>query len=671
MDVTVNIRGNAQGLRDELENVSNTPDVDVPGREPDASRQPLPPSDRLIDDIRREIAEQRNSVVSTTNRAALDLVSQSQREAMNRDISARYDARRSDAQSRLEAQYGKIDEDMERMRQRGITNLGDKADDPFYQSVLNQQIEDERTRRYKKVGTMFDAEFDEIDRQEGEEKANAERELTDAIKRLTGEMERKDRQEASGGDPNSYINRLRQQRRELLQERDNAPDEAGALAAQGRINAIDDQLRRVMQRSTEGGGGRGGIGGDNVLQAGMGLENLFSGMKNGNLGGAISGAGLSIAGISGMSPAAMMRFMGWVGLAAGAAEIATGLGKGYDQLGDLSAFRSTAGGMRGAAASGFLSSNLDSVNAWGVDYGDLGMKRDEFIAEARKRVAARGMADEWGQETVGQIALERQYALNQGALMQGSRYDRYGTNVTDAISQLVTLLTGIQGSGVTTSDFTRVQEKFDIQQQIMASYLGRTDRPDYGVANNILGAFSSTGVTQDSRMGGDIQTFQNAIQNPMNERMKAIVYGTVADLFPETGGDMAQIDRRLKDPKNEGRIMQAVVKRIEEMFGGTDTTMGYFAFQSIFPGISPDRLDKYVSDISSGQAGALLFNGPRNQDQINADALQNKKTLIEETPELLSGISRGIASISNAVTNTGVKIAWGSGVKPNVTNDGN
>lgn len=49
MDVTVNIRGNAQGLRDELENV--TPDqpttpTPTPGRTPDDSRPPTLPTER-------------------------------------------------------------------------------------------------------------------------------------------------------------------------------------------------------------------------------------------------------------------------------------------------------------------------------------------------------------------------------------------------------------------------------------------------------------------------------------------------------------------------------------------------------------------------------------------------------------------------------------------------
>ena len=96
--------------------------------------------------------------------------------------------------------------------------------------------------------------------------------------------------------------------------------------------------------------------------------------------------------------------------------------------------------------------------------------------------------------------------------------------------------------------------------------------------------FSSVqGITQDSRIGTDIQSFQSMIQNPMNERMRALIYSSVSDLFPETGGRMDLIDRELRNPENEGKIMQAVIQRITSQFGGTDTQMGYFAFKSLLP----------------------------------------------------------------------------------------
>lgn len=672
MDVTVNIRGNAQGLRDELDSVTDSPSqrpMQSPGRTMDDSRQPtLPPSDRLIDDIRREVENQRQISPNASNRSLLDEVSRIQREAINRDISNRYDSRRAEVQSRMQEEYEKIDKDLEQKRKEGLNNLGSKVDDPFYRSILEKQLSDEEERRYKKVGTMFDAELDEIDKQEAQERSAVEKELTEAIKRLTGELQRDDKKSSSGSDPNSYINQLREQRRRLLLERDNAPDEESAMEAQGRIRAVDDQLSRIM---------RGGIEGrpyyDSVLQGTQGLTNMFSGLSQGDLSGALTGAGAAYAGLSGMSLKSALRFMGWVAVVAGALKGAQGIGHGYDDLGNLAAYRSSSGGYGGEKAMGFLAQNMgDSMSSEGLIPTDFNLSMDEFYAQASKRIRARGSADDWYNETMAGIGLERSLALEQDALARGAKYDRYGTNVTDAITQLVTILSGIEGSGVSWGDFTRVQEKYDIQQQLMASYMNRADTPNYQWANNTLAAFSATGVQQDSRMGEDIAAFQNMIQNPLNERMRALIYGTVSDIMPETGGRMDLIDRAIRDPENEGKIMQAVVQRIQQQFGGTDTTMGYFAFKTLLPNIAPDRLDEYVEQISSGRAGNLLRRGrAANQQELDEYALGKKSELSQEASELISSMSKVGTDIMNFLQNKGVKVFFGNGVTPNATKKGN
>ena len=671
MDVTVNIRGNARGLREELDNVTNSPsqrEIPSPGREMDDSRRPtLPPSNRLIDDIRREIDNQRQLSPNASNRSLLDEVSRMQREAVDRDITNKYDSRRADVQARMKAEYEKIDKDIEQKRQDGLRNLGSRADDPLYRSILEKQLSDEESRRYKRVGTMFDAELDEIDKQEAQERSEVEKELTEAIKRLTGEMQRDDRESASGSNPNSYINQLREQRRRLLLERDNAPDEATAMEAQGRINAVDDQLSRIM---------RGGIEQrpyyDSVLQGTQGLSNMFSSLAGGDLAGAVTGAGAAYAGLSGMGLKAALRFMGWVGLAAGGVKGIQGIGHGYDDLGNLVAYRSSAGGYGGERGMGFLAQNIGDMNAYGIVPSDFNLSMDEFYAQASKRIRARGSSEDWYNETMTGIGLERSLALEQDALVRGAKYDRYGTNVTDAVTQLVTMLAGIEGSGVSWGDFTRVQEKYDIQQQLMASYMNRADTPNYRWANNTLAAFSMTGVQQDARMGEDIAAFQNMIQNPLNERMRALIYGTVSDIMPETGGRMDLIDRAIRDPENEGKIMQAVVQRIQQQFGGTDTTMGYFAFKTLLPNIAPDRLDEYIEQISSGKAGMLLRSGEAaNQRELDEYAFNKKTELSQEATELISSMSKWGTDIMNILQNKGVKVFFGNGVTPNTTKKGN
>lgn len=664
MDVTVNIHGNAQPLRDELDNVANDTDqsTPTPGRQPDDSRPPVaPPSDRLVEDLRKIIIEQGNN----NYRERLNQVGAQQRVALEEEISRKYGQRREDTRARMQSEYERIDRELEERRKEGLNNLGSRANDPFYQSILDQQIDTERERQYRRVGTMFDAEYDEIDQQEAQERIEAERELTEAIKRLTGEMENMDREggQGSGSDPNSYINQLREQRRQLLLERDNAADEEGAAAAQGRLNAVDEQLRRVM----DGGRSQQGLG-SRLSMGIMGAMGIGSAISSGDFSGALISGG-SLAAVMGANPyvAAALIASGAIGKAS------TFVSSGYDDLAGLAAFRSTAGGQGGKRGMGFLAHNLDGATAYGLDPASLGLDQDEFYKQAVQRTRARGTGDDWYRETMAQIALERNLGLEENSLTKAGQYDRYGQNVTDAIARLTTVLSGIEGSGVTMGDFTRVQEKFDIQQQLMGSYMSRTDRPNYDVANNTLAAFSATGVTQDARMGTDIASFQNMIQNPMNERMKALIYGTVADIMPETGGRMDLIDRAIRDPENEGRIMQAVVQRIQQQFGGTDTTMGYFAFKALLPDIAPDRLDEYISSITSGDAGSLLARGgARNQGQIEAQGDKNKVAWTQEAQELVSGMTQGIEGLKNFFTTKGVKVFFGDpGATPNSTKQGN
>ena len=194
--------------------------------------------------------------------------------------------------------------------------------------------------------------------------------------------------------------------------------------------------------------------------------------------------------------------------------------RSYESLSGLAAFRSTTG-LTGGDASEYLGGYLPNAQSLGRKMTDFGYDTEEFGGEAAKRVKARGMSDDWFNETMRQIGLERNFALDQGSLIGGSKYDRYGVNVTDALTRMVGILSQIEGSGVSMGDFTRVQEKYDIQQQLMGTYYSRTDKPNYDVANQMLAAFSSVkGVTQDARTGSDIASFQNMIQNPMNERMR-------------------------------------------------------------------------------------------------------------------------------------------------------
>lgn len=653
-DVTVNIRGDASQLRDELDNVGRNPSSGGSTPTPSGGGgSSVPSNDRMIEDVRREMQTRGVLLVpgSSSMTQIINQYGQATRGTVNDRISERYDARRDDMRKRMSSDYDSIEQDIDKRRQEGLRKLGPNANDPFYTSVLDQQLEEERQRQYRRVGSQYDQEEEQINQEEESERAQSEAELTAAIRELT---EYFNRQANQGGDaPDSYIGKLRAQQRELMQQRDSAGDEEGAMAASRSLADVNEQLRRVL------GGGAAQQGRpyyDSALQGAQGIQGLFSGLQGGDIGSTIMGGGSAIAGLSGMGLKTALRFLGWVGVAAGAAKSLTGTSDSYESMQGLASLRGTTG-YQGGDASNYLGAMLPDANFRGINYTNFGYDTEEFAGNAARRTKARGTSDDWYAETMRQIGLERNLALSEGSLERGGQYDRYGTNVTDAISRLVTILNGIEGSGVSMGDFTRVQEKYDIQQQIMGSYMNRADKPNYDVANSNLAAFSAVqGITQDSRIGTDYQSFQGMIQQPMNERMRALIYSSVADLFPETGGRMDLIDRELRNPENEGKIMQSVIQRITQQFGGTDTQMGYFAFKNLLPDIAPDRLDEYISQFSQGDgsmAGMLLKGGLGSQQgKFTAAGTQNKDAWAVQSTEFTTAWTKGkneVVSVLNQI----------------------
>jgi len=667
-DVTVNIRGNASQLRNELDDVSRNPSGGGSGAS-GGSRggSSLPTNDRMIDDIRREM-QQRGVVLvpgSSSMTQIINQYGQSQKGVVNDAISERYDSRRADLQQRMSREYEAIDKQMEERRKSGLASLGANADDPFYRTILDQQIDQQREAEYRRVGSKFDAEENDLIEEEKTERSKAEAELTSAIKELTEYFNR----QSESGTSDSYIGRLRAQQKALILERDSAETEVGAMDAGKRLADVNEQLRRAL---SGGGQVQGKPYYDSMLQGSQGLMGMFSGLQSGDLSGTIMGGGSAIAGLSGMGLKAALKFLGVVGLIAGAGKMMVGAGESYENMSNLAALRATSG-LSGGDASRYLGDIIPDASMGGTKISDYGFKADEFGGEAARRIKARGTSEDWFAETLRQVGLERNLSLQQGSLQEGGRYDRYGTNVTDALMRMVSILSNIEGSGISMNDFTRVQEKYDIQQQLMGSYMNRADRPNYDIANQTLAAFSSVqGITQDSRIGTDIQSFQSMIQNPMNERMRALIYSSVSDLFPETGGRMDLIDRELRNPENEGKIMQAVIQRITSQFGGTDTQMGYFAFKSLLPDIAPDRLDEYVNQFTQGGDPRSFLSGDiTNQGAINEWAKLNKDAYAIQSTEFLTAWSKGKAEVISKMNEIiGKMIGTTTNPVPNTTKTG-
>lgn len=568
----------------------------------------LPADERMISDIRREM-QSRGVLLVPGSQGLSQILNEYKRQLGDQarsEITQKYQAQRDDLAGRRTAAYRGIERDIEAFYRKGVAG-DDDPNDPATQAYWREYANKKFAPAWTRVGKEFDKEEQSLAAEEEAAKSRVETELTDAIKRLTDTFEREAK--TNPDVPDSYINRLRAQQKAIIGERDSATDEAGAIAASKRLAEVNEQLRRAMtgEDTTQNRGG----GGWGVALSGMrGMEQFMGAAGSGNLAGMINGLGGTGVGIAsamgGLSLSGAATAMGVIAAIAG---LAGGVQQGaerYDQMSSLAAFRSTTGfeGFESGRRIGpMIRGGFRGSEAY--DIARLGMNETEFAREAESRIRARGTSGDWFNEIYRQIGLERNFALRSGALSAAGAYDRYGISGTEAVTRLVNTLAGIQGSGVSRGDFTRVQEKLDVQQQIMGSYMSRADRPDYDVANRTVAALSAVrGITQDARIGSDYAVMQNALQNPMNERMKALIYGTIEDIMPSTRGRMDLIDQALKNPKNEGQILQSVIQRITAMYGGMDTQMGYFAFRNMFPGIAPDRLKSYIADFSNPESEA-------------------------------------------------------------------
>ena len=612
-----------------------------------SSSSMIPDNSRMIEDIRREMRLRGVLMIPGTNNMSqlINQYGQNLRSNVNDRITDQFDSRRQDIRNKYGAKYQEIEDNLERQKQQRLASSG-TPNNPFLIAAIDQQQEGIRNQLFKKYGQMQDQEEAALDQEEAEARKTADEELTKAIKELTDYFKR---EEKSGVDENSYIGKLRAQQRELIQQRDFARTEDEAVGYSRQLAEVNEKLRRVLS------GESGEIGvrrrfQDPVIQTTRGIQQFLGGLQSGDIGSVIMGAGSAGVALSGAGMATAMKALGWIGLAAGASKGLSDTAKDYESMSGLAALRSPSLGYSGGESVHYLNANIADMRYQGLSFTDYGMNRSEFASEAARRVKQRGIGDNFFEEIMKQIGLERNLALDSGALGAAGQYDRYGISSTNAIARLVTMLNGIKGSGVDYTDFTRVQEKFNIQQQIMGGYMSRSDKPDYNVANQSVAALSAVkGITQDSRLGSDYAQFQNAIQNPANDRMRALIYGAVADIMPETAGRMDLIDRAIRNPENEGKIMQAVIQRVTAQFGGTDTQMGYFVLKNLFPNIAPDRLDSYIKDLSdpNSPAGRILTKGMGVDFKTVGD--KNADTFAKQSGEFVTGYTTLLKDISETL----------------------
>jgi len=653
-NVTVNIQGNAGSSGGNggggNQNQPTPPSSNPPtgGGTIPSSSPVQPPDSRLVEEVRRAIIQQGAVFVpgNNTYKPIIQQAEQVQRERLNADITQKYDTRRADAQTRMSAEYDRIESTIDESKKRaleGITDANEKR-------RIEDFWENKREAEFQRVGSAFDVENENIDKEENQERQQSNEDLTKVIRDLTDEIRR------NGGNlnPNSFLSQLRQERQKAIVERDTAADEETSRAASARVREIDSQINDVVNGKKEEPKIDYGL---RTIQTMMGFDQIVRGIANKDLGSMIMGGGQTLTSMFGMSDKAAAKSLAFLKPLATVGTLFTQEAQKSDQMAGLAAL------IRGNASiedtRQRMYQDMWDYSPYGGGYAsiyDMGLSVPEFAQSSERRIKQRGTAQGGVKESYLQEALERVFSLSSGSLGEAGKFDRYGVNATDAISNLVERLSRVQNSGVSQGNYVRVQEYLGMQQDLMSQYMRFQDKPSYGAANRDIEAFAKLkNYTVDSRTSGDIKTVQNQLINPQNDRMKAVLYSTVEEMFPETRGRTDLIDQYLHDPQKMGMINRGNMQKLTNMYGGYDTQLGYWMIQSQLQGIeSPERRKSIWEGITKGQAGATLataqtFQGS-NKDEY---ALQVKNYTSELTQGLITlsdGVYSGVSVLENIVT---------------------
>ena len=653
-DVTVRIQGvgASGGGGGSAVPPSGTPPV--PPTPPGASGTTAPSGssisaadNRMVEDLRRAILAY-GAVYVPTNSAfkpILQTVEQQQRRIVDDDISQRYAERRADVDKRWEAATEANNVRLQAQREAELRGVTDKRTIGRINAKWDK-IEDEEQRR---INAPFKAELSQIDKEESEERKEKQDELTQALQELTDAINK------SGTlNPDSYLGQLRQQRQQAIFERDTAEDEESARAAAQRVRDIDQQIKDVTDGRVEPDEKKINFG-DRVLATLMGFNQLNKGITGRNIGSTIMGAGTTLTSLFGASDETTAKTLAWLTPIAGFMSIFQEAGQRGDQMAGLAAL--TRGGESIAEARRNMYSRLWGYgeDLTGTDIYEMGLSVPDFAASAEKRISQRGMAQNGISEAYFQEVLERVFSLDRGSLGLAGKYDRYGVYATDAITDLVSRLERISGSGVTQGNYARVQEYLGMQQDLMGNYMRFADKPSALIANRDLAAFASlNNYTVDTRTPGEIKAVQNQLINPQNDRMKAILYSVVEETMPEYKGQNVRgrvdlIDQILNDPTYQGVIEKALMERLTSMYGGFDTPMGYMMIKSQLQGIeSPGRRRSIWEGIIGGEAGRILSTSETASGQTQFGA---KIDYSKEVKDYISGINSGMTELSDGVFN--------------------
>lgn len=375
--------------------------------------------------------------------------------------------------------------------------------------TITQDLDAWYNPRLRAIDQQYGGIDERLASEETSERAAVEREMTDALRTVAEELRKESREKSSGGE-DSYIGRLRLQRKELVDNIERAATEEDYNTARKRLQEFD--------QSQPGASGMG-VSGTRAAMAGVGM---FSSAASGNIvGAAAGGAGLITAAAAGAAAAAVVSAV--------VAAIGYAISATSDRIEgayDLANYRGLWDGRTGGEAMYSAAGSVIDASTRGV-YGErvtrkqLGIDDADFIRRATEMIATSGVLADTQNRVFYARANEGTYNLEQGALTRAARYERYGDETSSsAMIKLVDQLEQLNNRGIDTGiggelGYARARERLEIQQQQLEYYYARYNRPDYVTANATQVAYSSQmgNAVQDARMGNAIQAVDSAIAN--------------------------------------------------------------------------------------------------------------------------------------------------------------
>lgn len=689
----------------------------------------MPGSDRMVEDIRREISQRGVLLVPGTANFStmMNTLQQNQRNVINSNILSKYDQNIESVEDAREKAHADVVDNIASALQGELFGITD----PFKIKGIKDKYSKLEEKEHDRVDAAFDPIIQRIQNDRAQAESESEDNLTRAIEELTAEIKQ--------GNPDSYLNRLKDDYKTAIYKRDNAATEADAIEASKEAAKIQERIARAngapdprMMRLAGGAVTAVGLLGNAAFQSaqisdrmqwGLGLEQASS-ILNGNAFQAIRqrnayesqqastwwGAGAGAAGA--VAGAAIGSMFGGVGAVPGyiiggligalaggvggqagayylggnrerlredyrtqAAELWRAEEQRISQFNDLAMLTRGNNGYVGGVRNWYINQSQDplmravvgdygfgnetapAVNAagafnpynQGLDLYDLGYTSPEFAQQAARRIKQRGMVrGDSIENALYADALERIFSLSSGALGTLSQYDRFGkNNANQDFADLAGTLDRLGTTGMRQGAWARSDEFLGYMTQ-----LSQSQRSTFLTVDN---ARSARQVATGQAMFGDkfgaeamrgIEAVNNQVQNPGGGYAKTMLYDVIQELYPDTRGDIRKIREAQYDPSKQNAIQKAFAQRVQEMYGGADTTSGFLAFEEIYGINNPNVLNPIVKQMTKGGGLEATKLSKANQEELVKPISQGDYTP-QVTKELHKAADAQMAELLN------------------------